>query len=93
MVFSLSFGSERRFVLKPKELFSKTKEENTDSITKEISITNGMGLLMGGLCQTTHKHSIPKVNGNKGLLLGKRIIIDIDYYIYKDNSHVFSVKF
>lgn len=30
-------------------------------------------LVMGGRCQQTHKHAVPKVDGKKGAKMGRRI--------------------
>ena len=49
-IYCFSFGEERDFVLKNKE----TKE------TKKIKLENNSLVIMGGECQKTHTHSIPK---------------------------------
>ena len=52
-VFSFSFGpSERFFILEPK----KTNEK-----TFHIKIRHNTLIVMGGQCQSSHKHSVPKV--------------------------------
>jgi len=55
LVFSISFGIERLFYLKSNE---------TGEVTK-IPMPNGSVLIMGGLCQKTHKHSVPKISTKK----------------------------
>jgi alkylated DNA repair dioxygenase AlkB len=52
-VLSMSFGEERRFLLKPND------KEKGDK--HEMILTHGSTILMGGQCQSTHKHSVPKV--------------------------------
>jgi alkylated DNA repair dioxygenase AlkB len=52
-ILSISIGQTRRFVLKPNDPELGFK--------KEISLENGSVISMGGHCQSTHKHSIPKI--------------------------------
>ena len=65
LVFSISFGATRTFRLKSKN------EDDTENV--DIELNNGDALLMGGICQSTHKHCIPKISGEKGKKVGKRI--------------------
>jgi alkylated DNA repair dioxygenase AlkB len=54
-IFSLSWGGARRFLFR-----SKTKcSESYEKI--ELWLEDGDLLVMGGLCQETHKHGIPKL--------------------------------
>lgn len=50
-IFSLSWGGTRRFLLRRKGISEKC----------EIWLENGDLLVMGGLCQDTHKHEVPKI--------------------------------
>lgn len=63
LIFSISFGETRDFVLRNKE----TSED------LRLKLTDRSIVVMGGLCQKTHKHSVPKVSGKKGKVLKKRI--------------------
>lgn len=50
-IFSLSWGGTRRFLLRSKDTKEKT----------EVWLRDGDLLIMGGTCQTTHKHEVPKL--------------------------------
>lgn len=50
-IFSISWGGPRRFLLRPKV----PKQEAV-----EVWLQDGDLLIMGGACQTTHKHEVPK---------------------------------
>jgi alkylated DNA repair dioxygenase AlkB len=65
-VFSISFGATREFSLKP-------VNESVGHVSSRLVLRHGDALLMGGRCQKTHKHSILRVNGKKGAMLGRRI--------------------
>lgn len=52
LVFSISLGQERTFLVQRKD---KTRKEKTLS----LKVSDGSVLLMGGLCQTNYKHSVP----------------------------------
>jgi len=51
-IFSLSWGGPRRFLFRPKE--------NRRDV-RELLLEDGDLLVMGGTCQQTHKHEVPKV--------------------------------
>ena len=51
-IFSLSWGGPRRFLFRAK----KDRREVT-----EVLLQDGDLLIMGGTCQQTHKHEVPKV--------------------------------
>ena len=51
-IFSLSWGGPRRFLFRSKE--------NRRDVT-ELLLQDGDLLVMGGTCQQTHKHEVPKV--------------------------------
>ncbi len=58
-IYSLSFGAKRRFQFKIKDKFENQKVEN--KLDKfEIEPDNNSLIIMGGACQKTHKHSLPK---------------------------------
>ncbi len=66
VVFSISFGETRKFKLTPKK--------NTPDGTKlDINLYSGTVVVMGGLTQHTHKHSIPKVNNKQAEIMDRRI--------------------
>lgn len=56
-IFSLSFGpSKRRFIIEPKD-----KRDNSQ-LTLQIELEHNTMIIMGGKCQVTHYHSVPKKN-------------------------------
>jgi alkylated DNA repair dioxygenase AlkB len=67
LVFSISFGAERRFLLKS----IATKK------VKEFKLGDNSCLLMAGLCQKEFKHSVPK----EPKVLGKRV--NLTFRIFK----------
>lgn len=58
-IFSLSWGGTRRFVLKPRE----KKETLIPKV--EVYLEDGDLLVMGGNCQKTHRHEVPKLRATK----------------------------
>lgn len=52
LVFSISLGQQRTFLVKTKDKESKEK-------TLSIQLANHTVVLMGGLCQTNYKHAVP----------------------------------
>lgn len=65
VVLSVSLGQARHFALKPKE------GQRGDRL--KLEMRDGCVLVMGGRCQSTHKHSVPRVQGKKGAALQRRI--------------------
>lgn len=64
----------RTFRMKPKSKLGKTKEERR-ILGKErvdIDMPNGLVLVMGGLCQKTHTHQVPKAPKSRSDV-GRRI--------------------
>lgn len=60
IVYSITFqdgGLSRRLRLKPK-VRRKDGKPNMDRL--DITLSDGLLLVMGGLCQRTHKHQVPK---------------------------------
>ncbi|CAB9507938.1 alkB, alkylation repair homolog 2 (E. coli) [Seminavis robusta] len=51
-IFCLSWGGTRRFLFRAK---GKRKD------VREVILTDGDLVIMGGTCQSTHKHEVPKV--------------------------------
>lgn len=49
-IYSISFGATRTFLFEEKSTKKKTK----------VTLENGTLVIMGGTCQATHKHSVPK---------------------------------
>ncbi len=65
-VLSMSFGEERDFLLKPNDPKKGHKHE--------MVLKHGSVVLMAGLTQTSHKHSIKKVtNKTKANGMGRRV--------------------
>ena len=52
VIASLSLGAERRFLLRPKKLNGGTP--------LQLTLRHGMLLIMGGTCQHTFRHAVPK---------------------------------
>lgn len=77
IVVSMTFQEgdvPRTFRMKPKAKLGKTKEER-GTLGKErvdIDMPNGLVLVMGGLCQKTHTHQVPKAPKSKSDV-GRRI--------------------
>ncbi|CAB9511493.1 alkB, alkylation repair homolog 2 (E. coli) [Seminavis robusta] len=64
-IWSLSWGGTRRFLLRPKKSKKKTAVNNNNHIIIsdepiELLLEDGDMVLMGGTCQETHKHEVPK---------------------------------
>ena len=77
VVFSISLGQERDFKFIP-----KNKEEEGD-IALKIPMPHGTVIVMGGTCQKTHKHAVPKVTGKKAE--GMKPRINITFRIFRDS--------
>mmetsp|Transcript_31243 Transcript_31243/g.72862 ORF Transcript_31243/g.72862 Transcript_31243/m.72862 type:complete len:316 (+) Transcript_31243:62-1009(+) len=58
-IFSLSWGGPRRFILRAKDSVSSSSGRSVAE--EEIWLHDGDLLVMGGSCQATHKHEVPKV--------------------------------
>lgn len=71
-VLSISLGQERVFRV-------KRKSDHSDVL--EIKMPNNSYLMMCGKMQERYLHEVPKVNGNKGDALGKRI--NITFRVFK----------
>lgn len=72
-VYSVSFqptGKPRIFRLKPKKTPDGCKA-NRDRI--DIELTDGLVLVMGGMCQRTHTHQVPALGIHRQALSGRRI--------------------
>lgn len=74
VILSISFGEERKFYL-------KSKKDIKDDNRTEFKLNSNSVIVMGGLTQTTHQHSIPKVSGIKGQNIGRRI--NLTFRIFK----------
>lgn len=62
LVFSVSFGETRRFLLRRKQ----SKEEKP----RTLELSHCACVIMGGTCQRDYKHSVPKETGRQ---LGRRL--------------------
>jgi alkylated DNA repair dioxygenase AlkB len=65
LVFSISFGQKRDLTLRPKK--------GVEGVECKVAMENNSVVVMGGLCQQTHKHAVLKVAGQKGKAMGRRI--------------------
>mgnify|MGYP001809881463 CR=1 FL=1 len=62
-IFSFSFGpATRSFLVEPKQ------KQNNSSSSKSVCVQleHNTLVIMGGKCQTTHRHSVPKQTGSSG---------------------------
>lgn len=61
-IYSISLGAKRKFRLKIKDKFNQDTEPKPEIKIDEYEIEpeNKSLLIMGGSCQKTHKHSVPK---------------------------------
>ncbi len=66
-IFSLSWGGTRRF------LFRSRKKDKDDLGKVELWLKDGDLLVMGGTCQNTHKHELPKLRNTMDPLTSNRI--------------------
>jgi alkylated DNA repair dioxygenase AlkB len=73
LVFSISFGQKRVFVVKP-----KNKESREGAMRFELD--DGDVLVMGGLCQKNYKHGLPAVTSKKQVIAGR---INLTFRIFK----------
>jgi len=60
-IFSLSWGGTRRFVLKARS----DSPSPCVAKTTDVMLSDGDLLVMGGICQSTHKHEVPKRRATK----------------------------
>ena len=65
-IFSLSLGATRKF---------RIRNYATSKIVKDIMLTDGTIIIMGGRMQKDYTHEIVKVTGAKAATIGKRINI------------------
>ena len=77
-IFSLSWGGPRRFVFYRRQRENQ-QQTNTNTSSKgdkqkvELLLEDGDLLVMGGTCQDTHKHEVPKVRVTLDPLTSRRI--------------------
>ena len=67
-VASVSWGASRRFTLKPRK-----KMPAADAVPLELYLGDGDLLVMGGACQQTHVHGVPKRRKKDEGAPGRRI--------------------
>ena len=53
----------------------RIKDKKTKETVKDIEMTNGVFMIMGGKMQEEYLHQVPKISGKKGENTGKRINI------------------
>ena len=70
-IFSLSWGGPRRFLFKSKN--SQSEVLLAFSKEKEVLLSNGDLLVMGGRCQDVTKHEVPKYRKTKDPTPGRRV--------------------
>lgn len=60
-IASVSWGAARRFTLKPrKKVPASIEADAADSVPLELYLGDGDLCIMGGTCQQTHTHGVPK---------------------------------
>lgn len=74
-IVSVSFGQERVFRVKPAT--SATLGSKESGVALDIPLKDGMYVVMGGRTQKTHTHEVPKVSGDKGKRMNRRINITL----------------
>ena len=67
-ILSFSFGAKRTF---------RIREKGTKKVIKELPTENRSMISMNGDMQKEYTHEIPKINGDKGRSVGKRINITV----------------
>jgi alkylated DNA repair dioxygenase AlkB len=86
-IFSLTWGGTRRFLLRRKQKVNKgsaavavsttNKSKNKNDLSNqdpvELILEDGDLLVMGGTCQETHKHEVPKLRATKDPPTSNRI--------------------
>jgi alkylated DNA repair dioxygenase AlkB len=71
-IISISLGETRTFRL---------RKIGQKGIYKDIELSNGTVLVMGGNFQREFTHEIPKITGEKGKAIGKRVNITIRQFV------------
>ena len=76
-IFSLSWGGPRRFLFRPKPAYLPDSPQpspmKATGAKVELVLRDGDLLVMGGTCQKTHKHEVPKLRKTMDLPTGRRI--------------------
>jgi alkylated DNA repair dioxygenase AlkB len=82
-IFSLSWGGPRRFLFRAKAAYlpssvdtaskSSLPASKATAAKVELILRDGDLLVMGGTCQKTHKHEVPKLRKTMDLPTGRRI--------------------
>lgn len=76
-IFSLSWGGTRRFLLRPRQ---------TGEATVELFLGDGDLLVMGGACQVTHRHQVPKWRPTKDPPTAPRINWTLRAFVDKEEN-------
>lgn len=71
LIFSLSFGQERKFILRLKDK-KKRKRYNKDSKYFYLDIKDNDVVIMGGKTQKYYQHAVPKITSKK-MKIDKRL--------------------
>jgi alkylated DNA repair dioxygenase AlkB len=61
-IYSISWGHPRKFVLEPRIPATAAAASGTSAEPLSLLLGDGDLLVMGGRCQSTHKHSIPRID-------------------------------
>ena len=73
-VASVTWGASRRFTLKPrKKVPASLEADAADPVALELYLGDGDLLVMGGACQQTHVHGVPKRRKKDEGAPGRRI--------------------
>jgi alkylated DNA repair dioxygenase AlkB len=67
-IVSISFGARRIF---------RIRKKASKEIALDLPVNNRTFLIMGGKMQSEFTHEVPKITGNKGLTVGRRINITL----------------
>lgn len=71
-IISLSLGETRKF---------RIRDKNERKIVKDIDMPNETCIAMCGEMQKHYLHEVPKITGNKGIDMGKRINITFQVFM------------
>src|SRR5690242_12666942 len=73
LVFSISIAQLIDITLQTKK--------GVEGVECKVAMENNSVVVMGGLCQKTHKHAVLKVAGQKGKTLGRRINLTFRMFV------------
>lgn len=76
-ILSISIAATRTF---------RIRDYSTKKIVKDILMPNGTVLVMGGKFNTQFTHEVPKIGGEKGKTIGRKI--NITFRRFKDDLNL-----